>query len=826
MKPADDREDGGRTAGSPAGAPPGPPRRRRIRHAVVRLLESAVVLVVLVLFYLRVWGVPAPYVRHLSSHMSSADLQVSLRRIRIDPFRGILADGFTVNHQDVPDTPVLHVRRAVFDVAWVRLALGHSFLKHVTVEGGSLHLPLAGKNLMSLQPRAFDVSDIEISLRPELNAVAVETFTVQHGGVMIDATGIVRVAEAAVPGGPSDPLRPLGRLVHLAKSGPAWIGDAEELLRSSRHAYPARALVGFDLDPSDLSRASVWISAKGNGASVRDVTFDAWTLEAALDGSKLSLPEFTLSSAGGRFHAGGTVDLKKRLAEAHIYNDLPAEFWPSLLPRRWTESASREGVQMRGKLKGEAWVGPAPFADLTRHFEGWVSADKVDARGVWIERGFASAKRSGDTFEIGKLNAVIGKTGQGPLDATGRYSPATGDFEAQFTSGFDPNEIAHLFHPVAAQIIGRFKFPDRPPSIEGVVTGRRGDLGKFAMTGTCLGSNLTYNGVALARFETGVAHSNEVLRMEPFSFTRGDGHVDGWLVYDFARNVFRMDLGGTVDPPGVGRIVGGGLQRTLDRFRFEQPVTMAVAGTVDARGDARTDLNVEAEGKRMGYNWFTADRLTLTTHALGGSFFFTNVVGEAYGGTFGGDVVVSPRGKDFHYSTSVAVSNALLDEVIAAAHTGKVQNLDGRLDVHVAMEGIAGEGKGRTVTGSGDIVISKGRLFRVPMLGGLSRLIGLIYPGLSYASQTDFTGTFDIREGQIVSQDILLQGNLITLRGRGRYHFDGRLDFKVQVQLLRASGIGYALRFFTKPVSRLFEVSLTGTADEPRWSALGTRETK
>ncbi len=62
-----------------------------------------------------------------------------------------------------------------------------------------------------------------------------------------------------------------------------------------------------------------------------------------------------------------------------------------------------------------------------------------------------------------------------------------------------------------------------------------------------------------------------------------------------------------------------------------------------------------------------------------------------------------------------------------------------------------------------------------------------------------------------------MQGTVFSAKGAGHYSFAGDLDFRVEVQLLRSGPVAALVRLATLPVTRLLELRLTGTFEEPTW---------
>ncbi len=144
---------------------------------------------------------------------------------------------------------------------------------------------------------------------------------------------------------------------------------------------------------------------------------------------------------------------------------------------------------------------------------------------------------------------------------------------------------------------------------------------------------------------------------------------------------------------------------------------------------------------------------------------------------------------------------------------------EGRLSLQLRLAGPMDARALDQAAGQGRLRIANGRIFQIPLFGGLSDLLGKIIPGLNMVMrQTDVRARFVIRRGRISAEEVLVEGDVFSLRASGDYHFDGRLDFKVQVNLLRQHTLVSALvRLATLPISKALEFELTGTLADPRW---------
>lgn len=125
----------------------------------------------------------------------------------------------------------------------------------------------------------------------------------------------------------------------------------------------------------------------------------------------------------------------------------------------------------------------------------------------------------------------------------------------------------------------------------------------------------------------------------------------------------------------------------------------------------------------------------------------------------------------------------------------------------------------KSVTGDGHVSIKKGRVFMLPLFGGLSRFVTAMIPGLDFIlRQSDASCAFVIRDGKITTDKILIEGDIISLIGDGSYDLNGSLEFNVRMQFLKQHTLGgMMLQKVTYPISKLFEFRLHGTLKNPQW---------
>jgi len=156
-------------------------------------------------------------------------------------------------------------------------------------------------------------------------------------------------------------------------------------------------------------------------------------------------------------------------------------------------------------------------------------------------------------------------------------------------------------------------------------------------------------------------------------------------------------------------------------------------------------------------------------------------------------------------------------QLAAQVRTNANFDQKGRMRILVRVAGPVPDPGFKQMTGSGMIHVDDGEIMRLPLFGGLSRLLSGLYPGLGFAAQDDLHADFELRNGRLETRAARLEGALISMKAAGYYAFDGRLRFNVEVQLLRKGPLASVLRLITLPVTKLLMFQLSGSVQEPQW---------
>jgi len=119
--------------------------------------------------------------------------------------------------------------------------------------------------------------------------------------------------------------------------------------------------------------------------------------------------------------------------------------------------------------------------------------------------------------------------------------------------------------------------------------------------------------------------------------------------------------------------------------------------------------------------------------------------------------------------------------------------------------------------GEGELEISDGQLAELHQLEGFSTVVRSIFPRFNLFSITSLKGDFSIADGFLSSEEFFFGGRLVSAKVWGRYGVEKGFDAHVEAHVLQDGVIGKLVEVATSPLTKLFEIRLTGPMKDPAW---------
>ncbi len=784
-------------------------------HRVGRPVPLALLLLVLALVYLGTVGFPPAVVRYVNGRLKEEGVPLTVRKVRFYPLIGVAADGLRFTDPGAPGVVLAEAGTLAVTFNPLDLLAGESGLRGVKLKRLSVNVSAGDP----ANAQTFRLQRLEVQLRVEPRALKVRRLKANVCSVVLQGSGEV----ALVKPGTEKRISPAEWARQIARSlagAPPWVVKTLEEVNAARFGSPPRAVLSFSVHPTNFALTEAALKVSGYETEVRKTKFDEWKFEGTLKDHRLAVSSLSLYQGRRHLDVSGSTDLDTRMLEGRLFSSLEPTDCVRLMPAGWQKTFGPSKYRFKGPVTLEASVGPAFWSNATERVRGWVSLRRGMVQGIWFDRAYAEFKREGSRYSVDKVDAVLGRDRQrGVLQGWMWFDTASRDYRARARMGFDPHAVLPVMNPHDEAIINSFEFPGGPPL--GVIEfcGTEGVPENFRLWGTLQAQDFEYNGAPVALFDSGISYTRGTLVFDPMLILRTDGQVEGVLAIDFDHDTADVDALSTAHPYMVARLIDDSVEDFIRGFRFEGPTRIRAKGRIDYGAHATTDLKADVEGRLMGMAWALADRCSFKVHAVGPDMRFDNVDASLFGGALTGNVTVCSMNQPSNtgYAVQANIRQADFTEMSRQMSGTNTSSYEGRLSAAVDVTGIMGEGQGRTAFGEGWVVVSSAYLFKIPLLGELTKLLSHIHVSLSFLDKTDFSARFKMADGKVHTEDADLEGSVVSIRAQGDYAFNQELDMTVRVQLLRGGFIADVARFFTSPVTKLLEFHLGGTLAKPKW---------
>jgi hypothetical protein len=633
------------------------------------------------------------------------------------------------------------------------------------------------------RPPPSAIQEIAFAIRGELQLT---NTTTRWGGVR----SLRFIANLASVGGPAPPADPaLGWWTNLAPYTATWNGDATGV-RSPR------------LDLDDLAAGGRW--------SLPDL--QVTQLVARISNGRFA-GQARLDAATRRLQFGGASDLDLRKLALFLppeHQNTPSEF-------TWDRPPA---LQVDGALILPAWTNRQP--DWRREIEsslalnGQVHLDKTAYRGVMV---YAADTHFTCSNALWRFPDLVVKRPEGNLEVFSEADARTGAFTLRLRSGIDPLALRPWFAAKSQRTLELFEFT-QPPSLDAEAHGNWNQPGQVDLTGRVAITNFAFRGQTADGLQSALTYSNRVLKLIEPRLQRDHGTqylaaasvtVDGLAEKVCITNGFAV-----AEPLVVARAIGPNTGLAFEPYRFLQPPSVRVEGTIPFHGEQDGDLHCEVDGGAFAWWKFKVPRITGQLHWVKDRLRLEEVQTEFYRGSATGqaEFTLTPR-QPTQLSFAARVTNADLHLLMGdlSTRTNRFEGLlNGRLEV---TQGLAANGQ--TWQGRGRVSLRDGLIWEFPLFGVLSPVLDGVVPGLGSSRANEGTASFTLTNGVLFSDNLVIHASMMRLQYWGTTDLQGRVNARAQAELLRDTWVvGRVLSLALWPVSKIFLYKITGTLSEPK----------
>jgi hypothetical protein len=461
-----------------------------------------------------------------------------------------------------------------------------------------------------------------------------------------------------------------------------------------------------------------------------------------------------------------------------------------------------------------------------------VDVRRAVAHGVDVQDLHLDIRAHGWVTEVDRIQAAVRRQGrQGEIRARAVFDMRTRHLSGHLRVEADPRVfLLAMADWDLAGLAGLVRETDfrETPSYDVDYDWILGDGSPFDLRGRFSMSDFSFRGVPLLRAdgqtEMRLSRTNSSICVRSGLLVREEGVVRGGFTLWPREQRIIFDGFSAIDPKMMGLLTGIVSNDVAPAVRFRGPVRIDAEGEVRYGDPDRTRIAAFVQGGDLAVQQFTVDRYQFALRMEGRTCMIEGLKGKIYGGPFWGDARLDLPGPDspsreICYGVNVAYKDGSFGALMTEVLREEGKDYSGDFSGVLRADGMAGSGKGKTVLGDGIFRVRRGRVFLLPVFGGLSEVMTRLIPGLEFVlRQSDATVNFEMADGKVKAQKVGIEGEVLSLSGRGDYGFAGDVDFDVQLTLMKEhTAVAKVLRMLTYPISKLMEFRVRGTFSNPAW---------
>ena len=391
-------------------------------------------------------------------------------------------------------------------------------------------------------------------------------------------------------------------------------------------------------------------------------------------------------------------------------------------------------------------------------------------------------------------------------------------------------------------ILSRFKFSPKKKDIElsADIHCSWGDEFFYFISGNMGMHSFEYLGMPFDRSQADIIiDSNEILIIPSITVEQGDSTATASMIYD-ASATFKCKVDAPLfnDPAeyknqlllnGKSSLPGDVVLKCIfsdwnsNMLDLSLPVNIVVAGSIDFSDNPvnSTDFNVKISDSMC--KWYK-----LPVAHFSGDLSFKGLdmyIKNAYGKVYGGDLALYYHTNFDTEKGHVSVDLQNVDFVSIVKHIkwdleGEGGLLSATTDADLAYD----QQDNLLMTGLGTLKVRDANLWEVPIINSFGRLASP-WLGNKWGVISDLDADFQFKESYVESKDIHTNGNVVALRGQGKYFWaTGNFNFLVHAEVLKTV---LPFKLMTKmfdPITGLMESRVVRKHGKISWEKISWNE--
>ncbi|MFL6514268.1 MAG: AsmA-like C-terminal region-containing protein [Chthoniobacterales bacterium] len=777
-------------------APPPKAKRSFGRRLLISTVRFVVVMLAGALigggWYLAKKGFGREWRLRVVEELHKRGVEVSIRRLTLNPFRGLVAQDVRVFDYKNRANTLAMVSEISLDINYAAFFHRQPFLNAIDIRNGQIWLPFADEEKEGRQPRLKNFR-AHVYFPPE--QIYVSQAEGILAGVRISVTG--QLIKRDTPGSP--PL-----------SEEEWRKRLEtvnrvvaELQKCSFPDGPATLQIKFNGDLADMENAHAEASLRAE--SVRRENYRLRSLVATAEYSEqtLNIARFEWADQTGNISATGdwkrqtgdaefqvrsSIDVKTLLDSFHATGPL-ADFSFQTSPAIQISGGFNSAEPRKIKVFGQANVATFSYKDIgltNLNAEFSFDGERILIRDLRVNQ------------RDGQLKAALLST--------------PSDFRLDLDSTLNPVVAKNFLSPEMQSFLEQWEW-QRSPSIHLEIRGPDQRPETWTGSGNLVLGRTRFRGAWLNSATSKIRFGDGAVTYDNLRVVRDEGTASGTFTYDFKQHEVRFsNIKTSINPADAILWIDPKLLKAVAPYKFRQPPNLAAEGLYQFGGRRGTKFDIRVDGSRgMDYVFLgktlpfdrVAAKLTFTTDQLRIGDF----KGAVLSGSATGSADISLGHDDPKYRANIVVDKIDFPRLTALYFNYK--SAQGQLNGTYDFTGVGSDS--RKMRGNGKLEVTRGDVFAIPVFGPLSDILNAVLPGSGYSIARTATSTFNIKDGVFHTDDFEATGKLFSMLGHGDIYFvDDKVDFTVRMDM---HGPGVLLT----PMYKLFEYQGTGSAKHPDW---------
>lgn len=636
------------------------------------------VLVVLITLasYLQTQKLPGFLHYFVESQLLRAGISAKFESIRVDLWRGILAEQVVLADARRPDHVLARVDVVALRLDWGRLVRGKPLISGLKIANARVAVPTPADE-QGLEFFTAEEAYATLTIGDD-DTVRVEQLTGVYCGISLNVVGSVKLLSAADRSVAAERAgrsnRP-GQFLFITKA-------LRELSRIQVKEAP-RLDVEFDVDLADpvatQMRARLW----GTGIGYRGVQVDKMEVRLKMEEGALDVPMFKLALYGGEVNFGGRYDFANGMFDLKLESTTDPTAFAAVLPEKMAAEVRKLVVvknpsfALRYYLSAETGIRP--------RLEGWIDAPPFRFQDVEFTAVRAKIEM---THPVAEFREVLVAMPEGQVTGHGRLHVESTDFEYEIDSTLNPTKLLKFMPPMTRRVVEPARFT-KSPHLVAKVRGDFIDPDNFAYDATLSADKCQYRGVRLEHASARLRLRESRLDVRDLVVRGGGGETTGRLLADFNLERTEFDVVGTSNPVGLAPLLGPKAAEWSRRYRVDGPCKVRAAGVADFADPMGTAWTAEVAAGYFGHKnlaicggagglVFTNNTLAVSMRAANGGWervHGSDVAVEALIGEDAGSVTVDAR--DVTWQTMRAGSASAVFDVRGTEVAGSARLLNG-----------------------------------------------------------------------------------------------------------------------------------------------------